>query len=422
MATLTSYQSGIRPLFTERDIRAMSKAFDQAWDIRYTPRMALKHLLVAIVLLHAVAVPAQKSAPKPIPPPPLLSHELHVDRSITFRFKDASAKRVELNLEGVAKPVPLTRGRAGIWNYTTPPLAPEIYTYSFLVGGQQRIDPENFTVASDMAFPPANLVEVPGDTPQPWDLTEVPHGILHDLYFTSKIAHGLPTSQEEVVVYTPPGYDPHASTPYPVLYLLHGWSGVAESWSHDQQANLILDNLLAEGKVKPMVVVMPGGYGDMSFVEHGFNVWRDVDAVEHNTQLFMSMLTSEVMPFAESAFNISHKREGRAIAGLSMGGLEALDTGLHNTDKFAWIGGFSSAVHNLDYEHQLAALDPKAANLKLLWIACGTGDGLIEANRKMIAFLKEKGMPVTRIETPGLHVSLVWRDNLIHFAPLLFQK
>jgi enterochelin esterase family protein len=375
-----------------------------------------------MLLLQAIAIPAQKSASKPTLPPPLLSHELHADRSVTFRFKDASAKHVELNLEGIAKPISMTRGQGGIWNYTTPPLAPEIYSYSFLVSGQQRLDPENFTVAPNMAFPPANAVEVPGDTPQPWDLTDVPHGILYDLHFTSKIALGLPASQEEVVVYAPPGYDPHASTPYPVLYLLHGWSGVAESWSHDQQANLIFDNLLAGGKIKPMVVVMPLGYGDMAFVEHGFDVWRDPAAVEHNTQLFMSMLTGEIMPFAESAFNISRDRESRAIAGLSMGGLEALDTGLHNTDKFAWIGGFSSAVHNLDYEHQLTALDPKAANLKLLWIACGSEDDLIDANRKTIAFLKARGMPVTQIEMPGLHVSLVWRDNLIHFAPLLFQR
>jgi enterochelin esterase family protein len=240
--------------------------------------------------------------------------------------------------------------------------------------------------------------------------------------FSSKIALGLPAHQEEVIVYTPPGYDPAAAKPYPVLYLLHGWSGVAESWTRDQQANFILDNLLAEGKIKPMVVVMPLGYGDMSFVEDGFSVWRDPVAVQHNTQLFMSLLMGEIMPMAEAAYNISRDREGRAITGLSMGGLESLSTGLHNTDKFAWIGGFSSAVHSLDYEHQLAKLDARAADLKLLWIACGTEDHLIEANRKMIAFLKAKQMPVTQVEMPGLHDSLVWRDNLIHFAPLLFQK
>jgi enterochelin esterase family protein len=385
--------------------------------------MPLKLILAALLSFPAIALPAQKPAPKTAAPqPPLLSHEVHADRSITFRFKDQKAAKVELNLESVAKPIPMVRGNAGVWTFHTQPLAPEIYGYSFLVDGKPRIDPLNYSVSANMAFPASNPVEVPGPTPQLWDETDVPHGAIHTHRFTSKIALGLPANQEDVVVYTPPGYDAHAPNPYPVLYLLHGWSGVAEGWVKDQQANFILDNLLAQGKIKPMVVVMPLGYGDMGFVQHGFDVWNDPAAVDHNTQLFMSLLTNEIMPFAESTYNISRDREGRAIIGLSMGGLESLDTGLHNTDKFAWIGGASSAVHNFDYEHQLATLDPKTANLKLLWIACGTEDGLIDANRKFIAFLKSKGMLVTQIETPGLHVSLVWRDNLIHFTPLLFQK
>lgn len=376
-----------------------------------------------MILLPAVGVPAQKTATKPAaPPPPLLSHEVHSNRSVTFRFKDAAATTVELNLEGVARPIPMVKGDGGVWSYTTQPLAPEIYGYSFVDGGQSRIDPENHDLTENLVYPAGNVLEVPGDTPQLWDETDVPHGTVHVHRISSKIALGLPANQEEVVVYTPPGYDPHAAKPYPVLYLLHGWSGVAEGWVKDQQANFILDNLLAAGKIKPMVVVMPQAYGDMSFVQSGWDVWNDATVVEHNAHLFMSMLTGEVMPFVESAYRISRDREGRAITGLSMGGLESLDTGLHNTNKFAWIGGFSSAVQNLDYEHQLAALDSKTADLKLLWIACGTEDGLIHANRRMIAFLKAKGMPVTQIETPGLHVSLVWRDNLIHFAPLLFQK
>jgi enterochelin esterase family protein len=383
--------------------------------------MILKHLFAATLLLQAFAVPAQKPASRPAPPP-LLSHELLPDRSVTFRFKDAAAKTVKLRLDGVAEPIPMTRGMDGIWSYTTKPLVPEVYFYGFLAGDESRIDPENHSVVSNLDFPAANILLVPGETPQPWEETAVPHGILHTHRFSSKIALGLRANQEEVVVYTPPGYDPSAAKPYPVLYLLHGWSGVAVGWTRDDQANFILDNLLAEGKIKPMVVVMPQAYGDMSFVENGFNIWGDPVAVDHNTQLFMSMLIGEIMPLVEGAYNISRNREGRAITGLSMGGLESLDIGLRNTDKFAWVGGFSSAVHNLDYEHQLATLDPKTADLKLLWIACGTEDHLIEANRKMITFLKAKGMPVTQVETPGLHDSLVWRDNLIHFVPLLFRQ
>ena len=354
--------------------------------------MQFKPLFAALLLLPPAALFAQKPAA-----PPLLSHELHSDRTVTFRFNDPAAAKVELDLEGVAKPIPMQKGPGGIWTYTTSPLAPEIYGYRFLDGDQPRIDPENFLVAPNMAFPASNILVVPGNTPQPWDLTDVPHGTVHTHWFTTKIAQGLKANQEQLVVYTPPGYDPHAKNPYPVLFLLHGWSGLAEGWTHDQQANLILDNLLAQGKVKPMVVVMPQGYGDMSFVQNGFDVWNDPAPVEHNTQLFMSLLTAEIMPFVEGAYNVSHNRQGRAITGLSMGGLESLDTGLHYPDKFAWIGGFSSAVHNFDYEHQLATLDPKTANLKLLWIACGTEDGLIDANRKFIAFLKGKGMPAFRL-------------------------
>jgi enterochelin esterase family protein len=171
-----------------------------------------------------------------------------------------------------------------------------------------------------------------------------------------------------------------------------------------------------------MVVVMPLGYGDMAFLDR-WGVWQEPATIDHNSNLFSKALLTEVMPRVEAAYNISRKREGRAIVGLSMGGLESLSIGLSHTDRFAWVGGFSSAIHKLNFsDGPLAALDPKTANLRLLWIACGTEDGLIDANRNFITFLKSKDMPVTQIETPGMHTWMVWRDNLIHFAPLLFQN
>jgi enterochelin esterase family protein len=129
-----------------------------------------------------------------------------------------------------------------------------------------------------------------------------------------------------------------------------------------------------------------------------------------------------VLPRVESGYRVSKDRKDRAIAGLSMGGLESLEIGLTHTDQFAWVGGFSSALSNVDYTQKLASLDPKTANLSLLWIACGTEDSLIEPNRKLVSFLKTKEMSVTQIETPGLHTWQIWRDNLIHFTPLLFQQ
>ncbi len=347
------------------------------------------------------------------------SIDIHPDRSVTFSYKAASATKVSLALDGVAKPIPMEKGVTGVWTVTTQPLAPEIYGYHFEADGDRRFDPVNPRFTLNLVNV-SNLFTVPGDAPQPWEDTNVPHGSLHRHFYTSSTVLGLPNNQSAYFVYTPPGYDEKAKNPYPVLYLLHGWSDFDAGWTEVGHANLILDNLLAAGKIKPMVVVMPLGYGDMSFV-HNYSVWKDPAAIDHNTDLFANALLNEILPRVESEYQVSKDRNDRAIVGLSMGGLESLEVGLTHTGQFAWVGGFSSAVHALDYTQKLASLDPKTANLRLLWIACGTEDSLIEPNRKLVAFLKTKDMPVTEIETPGLHTWLVWRDNLIHFTPLLFQ-
>jgi len=153
--------------------------------------MTLKHLVTAMLIFEAIGIPALRGASKSTEPPPsLLSHELHADRSVTFRYKDAFARHIELNLEGAAKPIPMTRGNGGVWSFTTQPLAPEFYSYSFLVDGDPRIDPENHRVASNLVFPAGNVLLVPGAPPQPWEETGVPHGILHEHRFTSKVTLG----------------------------------------------------------------------------------------------------------------------------------------------------------------------------------------------------------------------------------------
>jgi len=350
---------------------------------------------------------------------PFHSTQVHPDRTVTFLYKDVAATKVELVLGGLPKKLPMEKGTTGIWTVTTPSLAPEIYGYHFEADGDFRLDPANPNTTINLVDI-ANQLIVPGDTPQPWDPTNVPHGTVHHHIYTTSTVLGLQQNQNRYYVYTPPGYDPKAKKPYPVLYLLHGWSDSDSGWTAVGRADLILDNLLAEGKIKPMVVVMPLGYGDMSFL-HTFHVWDDPASIDHNIGLFTLALLTEVLPRVEAEYNVSKDRNDRAIAGLSMGGLESLQIGLTHTGQFAWIGGFSSAIHNLDYTQALASLDPKAANLRLLWIACGTEDSLINPNRKFIAFLKTKDMPVTQIETPGFHTWMVWRDNLIHFTPLLFQ-
>jgi enterochelin esterase-like enzyme len=370
-------------------------------------------LALTMPLLISPSVHGQESAS-------FKSNEVHPDGSITFRYKDRAAGKVLLSLEGAGKPLPMRKDSDGVWSVVTPPLPPQIYGYGFEVDGRSQLDPENPVVKPNL-ISVGNLVTVPGSVPQLWEAREVPHGVVHHHFYTSKAVKGLVDGQNEYYVYTPPSYDPKRAKPYPVLYLLHGWSDMANGWIVVGQANFIFDNLIAERKAEPMLVVMPLGYGDMKFVTSGHAVWDDDAVIDHNVALFSQALLTEILPQAESAYYASKDRNDRAIAGLSMGGLESLTIGLTHPEQFGWVGGFSSAMGHRE-EDELAALRGNTARLHLLWIACGTQDDLITPNRRFIAWLKSKDVPVTAIETPGMHTWMVWRDNLAHFAPLLFQK
>ncbi len=367
----------------------------------------MRCVLFLILLLAATCAAQQTVEPR-----------VNLDRTVTFHYPLAAATKVELSLEGTKASLPMQRGPGGLWTVTTPPLAPEYYSYHFDVDGSTQLDARNPVVkASYIAV--GNGFLIPGTPAEPWEQTAVPHGDVHRHTFTTHLVLGLAANQDEFYVYTPPGYDPRGTTKYPVLYLLHGWSDTAGGWSAIGHANDILDNLIASGKARPMIVVMPLGYGDMGFVRHGFSVWSDPSAIEHNVLLFGQSLLTEVIPQVESLYNVSTATQDRAIAGLSMGGLESLTIGLLNPTKFAWIGGFSSAVHMVD-PASLPHLSPDLAP-RLLWIACGTSDDLLKPNRALIAQLTADGLKVTPVETAGAHTWLVWRDNLVHFAPLLFQ-
>jgi len=383
---------------------------------------------LALGLSLSSASPAQpqakqpvKPAPKPAPEAPRTSQVIHPDHTVTFRLIDPGAAEVKLVLENTKDPLPMTKDATGLWSVTTPVLPPAIYTYSFLADGQPRIDPFETNVFGSVAFSSGNLITVPGPEFEPWEPSAVPHGELHTHSFTTHVAVGLAEDQSSYVVYTPPGYDPTAQQVYPVLYLLHGWGQSATGWSQIGKANLILDNLIAQQKAKPMIVVMPLGYGDLSFVKD-WGLWGNDEAINKNTRLFTEELLTELLPRVEKEYRVGNSRNDRAIAGLSMGGLEALSIGLNHTAQFAWIAGFSAAVHREAFLKDLPPLEPKSADLKLLWISCGTGDGLLEPNRKAATALKAEGLPVTEIETSGLHTWPVWRDNLVHVLPLLFQN
>jgi enterochelin esterase-like enzyme len=384
-------------------------------------RVRVHALLFLFTVAGAAPVAAQAPAtPAPAaqtPPAPIKSPEVSADRRVTFRLRAPNAKEVLLGREG-AQRVPMQKDDQGIWSLTTDPLEPDMYGYSFIVDGVGLIDPGNPRMKPNL-IGTTSLVHVPGPASLPWEINDVPRGTVHHHFYKS----GVVGDNRDFYVYTPPGYDTPANAKkrYPVFYLLHGFSDDASGWTAVGQAHVILDNLIAQGKAKPMIVVMPLGYGAPE-VTSTFGSMRNPELRQRNMVKFKEALLTEVVPSVEREYRAVKDRMSRAIAGLSMGGAESLLTGLNALDQFAWIGGFSSGGVGDDYTKSFPSLDEKAnAQIKLLWIACGTEDGLIESNRKFRAWLDTKQVKHTNIETPGAHTWMVWRRNLAEFAPLLFQ-
>lgn len=371
--------------------------------------------LVAVTL--SISVLAQQPAPG-------TTTAVNPDGSITFRYTNAGAQNVTVETDAAPKPLTMQKGENGVWTVTSPPLKPEYYGYSFRVNGVSMLDPLNHTIRPNLVGLSSDIL-VPGSTPEPWELTEIPHGNLTRYMYTTKVGQNLPARQEPYIVYTPPGYDSKHAGGYPVLYLLHGWSDTVVGWTAVGRAQYILDTLLDRKKIVPMIVVMPQAYGDYKFVTGGHDVWSDQNKVDDNVNSFSDMLVEEIIPAVERDYNVTKDRDHRAIAGLSMGGLESLTIGLTHNEMFSYIIGMSSALHSEKFDRyfpEMAGGDAREVmKLKLLWVACGTEDGLITPNREFVKWAKSKGVPVTAVETPGQHTWLVWRQNLLTFAPLLFR-
>jgi enterochelin esterase family protein len=342
------------------------------------------------------------------------SPEVGPDRRVTFRLRAPQATEVTVSGEFQSGSVAMTKDSAGVWSVTVGPLKPEIYNYNFTIDGVKTIDPGNAEVKTGSTPSTiASILEVKGDGPAFYDAQSVPHGEMHTLWNQSKSLGTI----RRVVIYTPPDYA-YASHPYPVLYLFHGANADETAWMRLGHVNLILDNLLAAGKIKPFIVVMPFGYpappgsesaGGFGSVTEGFS--RD--------------LIGDVIPLVEFNYHVYKDREHRAIAGLSMGGQESLTIGLNHLDLFSYVGGFSAAVRPQEFTKNFAALtaDPKAANAKLhlLWIGCGTDDSLFSAAQSFSAFLDQAQIKHTFYTMPGAHTWMVWRNFLVQFAPQLFQ-
>lgn len=359
------------------------------------------HKLASLAALAAAVLLAQLQSQS------LLSPVINTNKTATFHLRAPNALKVEVSVEG-AKPLPLSKDEKGVWSGTTDTLIPDIYGYTFRVDGVSTIDAINGDMKTN-ALNPSNMFLIPGDKPEPWEFTDIPHGTVHHHFFASKVA----AENRDFYVYTPPAYDP--SKRYPLVVLLHGYSDLADGWTTVGKANLIFDRLISEGK-KPFVVVMPLGYG-FSVKDLKAGTVRSGTNFVKNTQGFETSLLEEVLPIAEKQYKVSDKPNERAIAGLSMGGAETLYVGLRHIDRFAWIGAMSSAPMLFGKaEEAFPALTEKDnARIKLLWIACGKSDGLVGANRSFVEWLNTNKIANKYIETEGAHTWLVWRRNLTDF-------
>ena len=368
-------------------------------------------------LLVITAAIASAFAQQSHPPQFVTSPQVNADRSVTFRFRDPNAQEVLLAREGTER-VPMQKDADGVWSVTTAPLEPDFYGYSFVADGVSLIDPSNHLLKPNLVFP-QSMVHVPGPSSLPWEINDVPHGIVHHHFYRSPIVG----DDRDYYVYTPPGYDPKDKKKYPVLYLLHGYSDDASGWTAVGRANIIIDNLIAGGKAKPMLIVMTLGYGAPEILGPTFAKLNDRELRTRNYDKFRDALFNEVIPQVERTYRVATDRDSRAIAGLSMGGAESLYVGLNHPERFSWIGAFSTGGLDETFQGEFPAVDSKVnSQLHLLWIACGTEDHLIGLNRELREWLKSKEVNFTPIETPGAHTWMVWRRNLAAFAPLLFQK
>jgi len=341
----------------------------------------------------------------------------YANKAATFQLLAPNAKKVLLAREG-AQTLSMTRDDTGVWSVTTEPLEPDFYVYWFEVDGVPMRDPSNPIVKPNL-LNPRSIIHIPGPSSLSWELNDVPHGQLHHHSYVSAVL----SRDEDYYVYTPPGYEVDTTRSYPVLYLLHGYSDDASAWTTIGRANVILDNLIAEGKAVPMLVVMPLGYGAPEVLIRVRPVPRGRSLTQQNYDNFKDILISEIVPQVEETYRAVRNRDSRAIAGLSMGGGESLNAGLNSLDKFAWIGAFSAAGFGVDFDTRFPGLSSKSTSgLSLLWIACGTDDRLLDNNRKFRSWLNTKGIHYESVEIAGAHTWMVWHRNLTAFLPLLFQK
>ncbi|HLX64610.1 MAG TPA: alpha/beta hydrolase-fold protein [Planctomycetota bacterium] len=344
--------------------------------------------------------PNAATTPKKPEKPPLVSPEIK-GRSATFRLSAPKAQVVKLRLEGLKDSIPMAKSADGVWSIELNPMAPEIYEYSFNVDGINVLDPANGWIKESMR-PSSCMFEIVGDDLAPWNAQDVPHGGVTIQTFKSKALKTFRTFR----VYTPAEYASKPGESYPVLYLLHGSGDTDTGWCMVGHAHLIADNLIASGKAKPMIIVMPNGMYP-----------RGVDH-EHD---FETDVMDCIKPFVEATYRVKKDARNQAMAGLSMGAAQTLDVGIKHSDQFAWLGAFSNGIDDKYLKAHDEGLKVANERLALLWLAIGENDFLLTRFKKLTTALEERQIKFVSKISDGGHRWYVWRHYLTEFLPLLFK-
>ena len=381
--------------------------------------------LITVISLITVSTAVFAQAKKPAFPqmPTVVSPEVLPDGSIVLRILAPEALKVGLQSSDMAGMAPddlqFTKNNEGIWEAKAGPLVPGAYRYVFTVDGASVVDPRN-TSTSESNNNVWSMVYVPGADFM--EMKQVPHGAVAEINYYSNSLKRF----RRMHVYTPPGYEA-GDKKYPVFYLLHGAMDCDDSWTTVGRAGIIMDNLISENKAKPMVVVMPAGHTTKSFSMGG--------GVRGMVDEFSQDFVNDIVPYVENNYRVLTKGEDRAIAGLSMGGMQTLNIAMSDLGKFSCVGVFSSGIFgpggNMSgqasspswEEQHKDMLDNKdlKKGLKLLWFATGSEDFLIETSRSSVDMLKKHGFSPVYKESGGGHTWANWRDYLNEFAPQLFQ-
>jgi enterochelin esterase-like enzyme len=373
----------------------------------------MKRILLSLFLTLASLVRSQAGAGAP----GVVSPEVHPDRTVTFRIAAPKAADVTITCDWVDGAQKLTNADNGTWSVTLGPLPPSSYIYSFNVDGVATVDPVNPRIKL-RARGSANFVVVPSESPGVQEVRDVPHGAVEAVWQKSSVLGG---ETRRFLVYTPPGYTQDTARHYPVLLLLHGSNDTADGWVNVGNVNFIADNLIAEKKMVPMVLVIPNFYP----VASASSSQRGGGGGGAGNTTFYKYLVEEVLPMVESKYRIAAGRENHAVAGMSLGANQSFDLFFSHFDLFSSVGALCPSTYGqLESAHADFLADSKGNNAKIgvLWIGCGRQDpGHFNGAQAAAAVLEAHQINHIWHPTEGMHNYAIWRDYLVEFLPLLFQ-